>query len=82
MPYLFYELSQAQSVLLLGWHIKSDCINEEGLDWNVEVFQDHLSEKQQRIVFHYFMHVIFIEDRIYSFEDLLRMKADDFKVCL
>ena len=57
------------------WHRKNT-------NWNFELFRDYLSEEQQKIPFHYFMHAIFIDDRTYSFQDLLRMKTEDFVPCL
>ena len=60
-----------------------DCIHEdEKLNWNFEVFKPHLSEEQQKIKFHYFMHTVFVDDNIFSLEDLVRMREEDFKVCL
>ena len=61
----------------------SDSIHEnDKLNWNFEVYSPHLSEEQKKIKFHYFMHLIFVENYIYSFEDLVRMREEDFKVCL
>ena len=62
--------------------IKDDIHEDEKLNWNFEVFRTHLTEEQQKIPFHYFMHTVFVDDHIYSFEDLVRMKEKDFKVCL
>lgn len=59
-------------------HIHED----EKLNWNFEVYRSHLSEEQQKVKFHYFMHTVFVDDTIYSFEDLVRMREEDFKVCL
>lgn len=60
-----------------------DCIHEdEKLNWNFEVYRPHLTEEQQNIKFHYFMHTVFVDDWIYSLEDLIRMQEKDFKVCL
>lgn len=60
-----------------------DCIHEdEKLNWNFEVFRPQLSEEQQKIKFHYFMHTVFVDDNIFSLEDLVRMREEDFKVCL
>ena len=61
----------------------SDSIHEDGkLNWNFEVYRHHFSEDQQKIKFHYLMHSLFVDDHIYSFEDLVRMREEDFKVCL
>ena len=61
----------------------SDSIHEDDkLNWNFEVYSHHLSEEQKKVKFHYFMHTIFVDDCIYSFEDLVRMHEEDFKVCL
>lgn len=60
-----------------------DYIHEdEKLNWNFEVFKSHLTEEQQNIKFHYFMHTVFVDDNIFSLEDLIRMREEDFKVCL
>jgi len=59
-----------------------DSFHDESINHNCEVFYDYLSEEQRKIPFHYFMHLIFIDDNIYSFEDLVRMNENDFKVCL
>lgn len=56
--------------------------DDESLNWNFEVYRNHFSEEQQKVRFHYFMHILFIDDYIYSFEDLVRMKEEDFKICL
>lgn len=56
--------------------------DDKSLNWNFEVYRKHFSEEQQKVRFHYFMHVLFIDDYIYSFEDLVRMKEEDFKICL
>lgn len=55
---------------------------DEKLNWNFEVFRPNLTEEQQKIKFHYFMHTVFVDDWIYSLEDLIRMQEKDFKVCL
>lgn len=61
----------------------SDSIHEnESLNWNFEVYRNHLSEEQKKIKFHYFMHALFVDDSIFSFEDLVRMREEDFKICL
>lgn len=62
--------------------IKDNWHDDKNLNWNFEVFRNHLSDEQQEIRFHYFMHTIFVDDGIYSFEDLVRMREEDFKVCL
>ena len=62
--------------------IKDNWHDDKDLNWNFEVFRNHLSDEQQEIRFHYFMHTIFVDDGIYSFEDLVRMREEDFKVCL
>ena len=62
--------------------IRDDIHEDKKLNWNFEVFRNHLTEEQQKIPFHYFMHTVFVDDRIYSFEDLVRMSEKDFKVCL
>lgn len=54
----------------------------ENLNWNFEVYKDHFTEEQQKVLFHYFMHVVFIDDWMYSFNDVVRMSEEDFKVCL
>ncbi len=54
----------------------------ENLNWNFEVYKDHFTEEQQKVLFHYFMHVVFIDDWMYSFKDVIRMHEEDFKVCL
>lgn len=61
----------------------SDSIHEkEDLNWNFEIFRHHLSEEQQKIKFHYLMHALFVDDSIFSFEDLVRMREEDFKICM
>lgn len=55
---------------------------DPNLNWNVEVYSHHLSEEQKRVRFHHLMHALFVDDHIYSFEDLVRMHEEDFKVCL
>ena len=61
----------------------SDSIHEDDkLNWNFEVYSHYLSEEQKRIKFHYLMHTLFVDDHIYSFEDLVRMHQEDWKVCL
>lgn len=62
--------------------IRDDIHDDEKLNWNFEVYRSQLSEEQQKVKFHYFMHTVFVDDWIYSFEDLVRMREDDFKVCL
>jgi hypothetical protein len=56
--------------------------NDDKLNWNFEVFSPHFSEEQKKVKFHYLMHSLFVDDNIYSFEDLVRMREEDFKVCL
>lgn len=74
----FYHLSCStdRPEIRDNWH------DDKNLNWNFEVFRNHLSDEQQEIRFHYFMHTIFVDDGIYSFEDLVRMREEDFKVCL
>ena len=55
---------------------------DEDYNWNSEIYSNHLSEEQKKIRFHYLMYSLFVEDNIYSFEDLIRMREEDFKVCL
>ncbi len=62
--------------------IRDSIHEDEKLNWNFEVFRPHLSEEQQKIHFHYFMHTVFVDDNIYSFEDLVKMRKEEFKVCL
>ena len=62
--------------------IRDGIHEDEKLNWNFEVFRPQLSEEQQKIKFHYFMHTVFVDDWIYSLEDLIRMQEKDFKVCL
>ncbi len=62
--------------------IRDEIHEDEKLNWNFEVYRNHLSEEQQKVRFHYFMHTVFVDDTIYSFEDLVRMREEDFKVCL
>lgn len=65
------------------WPEIIDSIHEDdSLNWNFEVYRNHFSEEQQKVKFHYFMHTVFIDDWIYSFEDLVRMREEDFKICL
>ena len=60
-----------------------DSIHEDDtVNWNFEVYRNHFSDIQKKIKFHYFMHTIFVDDGIYSFEDLVRMREEDFKICL
>ena len=60
-----------------------DYIHEESEgNWNSELFRDHFTEKQKEIPFHHLMHALFVDDVIYSLEDLIRMREEDFKVCL
>ncbi|EID85036.1 hypothetical protein MSI_14190 [Treponema sp. JC4] len=56
--------------------------SEENLNWNFEVYKEHFTEEQQKVLFHYFMHVVFIDDWMYSLNDVIRMREEDFKVCL
>lgn len=60
------------------WHEHED---EDLNNWNFEVYREHFSEEQKQIPFNYFMHAIFIDDYTYSFEDLIRMREEDFVVC-
>lgn len=62
--------------------IRDSIHEDEKLNWNFEVFKPHLSEEQQKIKFHYFMHTVFVDDNIFSLEDLVRMREEDFRVCL
>ena len=62
--------------------IRDSIHEDEKLNWNFEVFKPHLSEEQQNIKFHYFMHSVFVDDNIFCLEDLVRMREEDFKVCL
>lgn len=62
--------------------IRDSIHEDENLNWNFEVYRPHLSEEQQKIKFHYFMHTVFVDDNIFSLEDLVRMREEDFKVCL
>ena len=62
--------------------IRDGIHEDEKLNWNFEVYRPHLTEEQQNIKFHYFMHTVFVDDWIYSLEDLIRMQEKDFKVCL
>ena len=62
--------------------IRDGIHEDEKLNWNFEVFRPNLTEEQQKIKFHYFMHTIFVDDWIYCLEDLIRMQEKDFKVCL
>lgn len=62
--------------------IRDNIHEDEKLNWNFEVYRPHLTEEQQNIKFHYFMHTVFVDDNILSFEDLVRMREEDFKVCL
>ena len=62
--------------------IRDGIHEDEKLNWNFEVYRPHLTEEQQKIKFHYFMHTVFVDDWIYSLEDLIRMQEKDFKVCL
>ena len=56
--------------------------DDDTLNWNFEVYSPHLSEEQKKVKFHYLMHTLFVDDNIYSFEDLVRMREEDFKICL
>ena len=62
--------------------IRDGIHEDEKLNWNFEVFRPNLTEEQQKIKFHYFMHTVFVDDWIYCLEDLIRMQEKDFKVCL
>ena len=62
--------------------IRDSIHEDEKLNWNFEVFKPHLSEEQQKIKFHYFMHIVSVDDNIFSMEDLVRMREEDFKGCL
>lgn len=62
--------------------IRDSIHEDEKLNWNFEVYRPHLTEEQQNIKFHYFMHTVFVDDNIFSLEDLVRMREEDFKVCL
>mgnify|MGYP007101878196 CR=1 FL=1 len=55
---------------------------KDNLNWNFEVYKNHFTEEQKKVLFHYFMHVVFIDDWMYSFNDVVRMREEDFKVCL
>ena len=83
------ELSRRAAFHFWSLHLEEntseirDSIHEdENLNWNFEVYRPHLSEEQQKIKFHYFMHTVFVDDNIFSLEDLVRMREEDFKVCL
>ena len=62
--------------------IRDEIHEDEKLNWNFEIFRNHFTEEQQKVRFHYFMHILFVDDWIYSFEDLVRMREEDFKICL
>lgn len=62
--------------------IRDSIHEDEKLNWNFEVYRPHLTKEQQNIKFHYFMHTVFVDDNIFSLEDLVRMREEDFKVCL
>ena len=62
--------------------INNSTNEDERLNWNFEVFRQHLTEEQLKIRFHYFMHALFVDDHIYSYADMVRMREEDFKVCL
>lgn len=62
--------------------IRDSIHEDEKLNWNFEVYRPHLTKEQQNIKFHYFMHTVFVDDNIFSLEDLVRMGEEDFKVCL
>lgn len=55
---------------------------DKDFNWNFEVYRKYLNDEQRKIHFHYLMHSIFIDGSTYSFEDLIRMKAEDFIPCL
>ena len=62
--------------------INDEIHKDETINWNREIYSQHLSEDQRQIRFHYLMHSLFVDDDIYSFQDLVRMKEEDFKVCM
>ena len=74
----FYHLSCSadRPGIIDTWH------DDAKTNWNFEVFRNHLTEEQQKTRFHYFLHTIFVDDGIYGFEDLVRMREEDLKVCL
>lgn len=61
------------------FEVRDEIHEDKELNWNFEVFHNHLDENQKKIPFHYLMHGIFIDGRTYSFEDLVRMRPEDLK---
>lgn len=59
--------------------LQHDDMEAKGINWNFEIFREHLSEEQRKIPFHYLMHTLFVDDLIYTFQDLLRMREEDWK---
>ena len=62
--------------------IRDDIHNIEDINWNLELFCYHLSDEQCKVPFHYLMHTLFVDDDIYSLEDLVRMREEDLKACM
>ena len=56
--------------------------SRENLNRIFEDYKDHFTEEQQKILFHYFMNLVFIDNCIYSLNDVVRMRKEDFKVCI
>lgn len=52
--------------------------DDDRFNWNFERYRKHLTEEQQKIKFHYFMHFVFIDGCTYTFADLLRMEEEGF----
>ena len=68
--------------------IRDKLHENEHWNWNILVYRDHLTEEQQKVYFHYLMNAFFVGfgnfvgNAFYSFEDLVRMREEDFKICL
>lgn len=73
-----WNLGLSETQQKIGDEIHKD----EAINWNREVYWQHLSEDQRKVYFHYLMHILFVDGDIYSFQDLVRMREEDFKVCM
>ena len=62
--------------------IRDHVHENDDINWNFEVYRHYLTEEQRKVKFHHLMHSLFVDGHVYSFEDVVRMREEDFKVCL
>lgn len=51
------------------------------LNWNYEEYAEYLTEEQKSFRFNSYMRRDLIDNDIFSFEDIIRMKEEDFCIC-